>query len=304
MGLARRAGLLQLGLDKMEAGSGAGGQLWHVWEPSWWPTGPRIGSLAGATEGICRGHPVSICLFRCCLQPSPRLVIGQSSPLVLLFGDAALPAACLASISGCCSCKLPCAWAWARALLFDQPRPVFSSSMRSCQQPIPTFAHSHLYILPRVRLTVSDGAYSPAVSRGQRECVRVRSFLLSFAHSLAHSSICCSPATCAVKSRPFSACHSLQSFCYTSCAHFAATNRPILFVCRVLALSRLLPPADPFPCTWGLEAVDRPNRQTRFVDPTRSWSKYCVGLHMQGCHHRQLPFVLCCRGFRCSAVPL
>lgn len=173
MALARRAGLLQLGLDNMEAGSGAGGQLWHVWEPSRWPTGPRIGSLAGATVGTCRGHPVSVCLFCCCLQPSPRLVIGQSSPSGVV-------------VWGCCPASSPpslhfrllqlqAALRPGPGLAFDQPRPAFSSSMRS--YPIthtdvrtlaPTCAYS---LLPRARLTVSDGIDSLAVSRGHRESV-------------------------------------------------------------------------------------------------------------------------------------
>lgn len=131
-----------------------------------WPTGPRIGSLDGATVAICRGLPGSICLFCCRLQPAPRLVIGQSSLWSCCFGDAALPAACLASIFRLwlLQLQLPCARfgpAWLR-----WPHPAFSSNMRPHPRAL-ALVHT-----PRVRRTVSDGIYSLAVSRGQS----VRSF--------------------------------------------------------------------------------------------------------------------------------
>lgn len=158
--------------------------------------------------------------------------------------------------------------------------------LQHAHMPMPTLtpsrtrnSHSHLYIhAPRVpRRTVSDGIYSLAVSRGQSvEAV-------PFPRSLVHWSTA-RPAVpydlrCQVKSRPglsgcrsLSACHSRQSsLLHTCCAHFAAANRPILFVCRVLSLSRLLPPVDPFPCPTSIELADgqKTESQTRLLTPVR-----------------------------------
>lgn len=235
-------------------------------KPSSWPTGPRIGSLDGATVGICRGLPGSICLFCCHLQPAPRLVIGRSSPLCLWSCCFVLPS--LHFQVGCCSCKLPCASfgpAWLRS-----PRP--GPSPPTCACP-----HSHSYIHTRTRtytllesrLTVSDGIYSPAVSRGQS----VRSFrsLIPPVRSLArwleeHRSICCccslrsalsSPGLALSGCRPLSACHSRQSFCYIRAVPTSQQPIDLSFsACPLLSLSRFLPPVDPFPSPWSIEVVD------------------------------------------------
>lgn len=215
----------------MEAGSGAGANFGMFWKPSSWPPGPRIGSLDGATVGICRGHPGSICLFCCRLQPAARLVIGQSFLWRSCFGDAALPAAWLASIFRLLQLQLPCARfgpAWLR-----WPRPAFSSNMRPHPRAL-ALVHT-----PRVRRTVSDGIYSLAVSRGQS----VRSFRSLFRSFIgAPRSICCCCCSCDRRCQvpawavwlPVSLCPSFSTIIllHTCCAHFAAANRPILFVCR------------------------------------------------------------------------
>lgn len=178
-------------------------------EAQLWPAGPRIGSFDGATVGIRRGHPGSICLFCCRLQPAPRLAIGQSSLWSCCFGDAALPAACTslhfqvaAAAAALRQVRARLAWiAPSRLLLQHASTP---SRTRTC-----TYSSSPLH---RVRWHLF------ACREPRTECE-----VVSFPPSLVHWSIARSavPAICAVKSRPglsgcrsLSACHSRQSSCY------------------------------------------------------------------------------------------
>lgn len=141
-------------------------------EAQLWPAGPRIGSFDGATVGIRRGHPGSICLFCCRLQPAPRLVIGQSSLWSCCFGDAALPAACT-------SLHFQVAAA-AAALRQVRARLAWIAPSRLLLQHASTHPRALALVhTPRVRRTLSDGIYSLAVSRGQ-SARSFRSLLRSF----------------------------------------------------------------------------------------------------------------------------
>lgn len=239
-------------------------------EAQLWPPGPRIGSFDGATVGICRGHPGSICLFCCRLQPARGLVIGQSSLWTCCFGDAALPAACLASIFRLLQLQLPCARfgpAWLRS-----PRPGFSSNMRP-----------HPRALALVHTCSSSPSYRVGWHLFACREPRTECEVVSFPPSLVHwsnRSICCScDLRCQVPAwavwLPVSLCLSFSTIIllHTCCAHFAAANRPILFVFRVVSLSRTLSSACrsiPFPLEHrGGRRTDRGDRQTNtLVDPS------------------------------------
>lgn len=281
--------------------------------PSSWPAGPRIGSLAGATVGNCRGHPGSICLFCCCLRPARASSLAKAPIWSVVLGccpASGLPGE-LASISGCCSCSCSCPAPASgppgfdgpvRLLLQHAPMPTPSRTRTRC-----TYTHA-----PRVRRTVSDGIDSLAVSRGQsvRPSVPLLRSFIGASLDLLFLAIC------AVKSRPalsgcrsLSTCHSRQSFCYIRAVSTPQpANRPILFVCRVLALPRFLPPVDPFPSHSSIALVEgqTQGRTDTLVDPSTRESRYSLllGLHMQGCHQRSLPSITCCCGLRCSAAPL
>lgn len=233
-------GCCNLALIKWRLGSGAGANFGMFGKPSSWPTGPRIGSLDGATVGVAGASRAPFVYFAAVLQPATRLVIGQSS--------LCCPASGLPSLHfqvGCCSCKLPCASfgpAWLRS-----PRP--GPSPPTCACP-----HSHLYIHRHTHTHPLLESPSYRVRWHLFACRKPRTECEVFSfphipHSLVRSLVGGASlhllflAICAVKSRPgLSCCWPVllpASLClsfstiillHTCCAHFAATNRPILFL--------------------------------------------------------------------------